>query len=314
MTLSRATPPSSHAPQLFDRKRLAVRRDRAAARFEDHSFLKQRAAEDLADRLEAIPRPFARVLDLGCHTGEVARAIRARPHLSERIGEIVSCDLSLAMAQRADGACLVADEEWLPFRPQSFDLVLSALSLHWVNDLPGALVQIRDVLKPDGLFLGAMLGGATLTELRASLLEAETNARGGAAMRVSPFADLQDLSALLQRAGFALPVADSEMVTVRYGDPLRLLTDVRGMGESHCPADMSAPPLTRSILFGALSDYVGRGSDEDGKITATFEILTACGWAPGPDQPKPLRPGSASARLADALGSVEQSAGDKAGR
>ncbi len=306
-------PSPSLAPQVFDRQTVSRHRSRAAASFENHSFLKTRVAEDLADRLETIPRKFARVLDLGCHTGDVSRAVLARPVLRERIGDIISCDLSPAFAARAGGLAVAADEEWLPFAPGSFDLVLSGLSLHWVNDLPGALIQIRTILKPDGLFLGAMLGGATLTELRASLIAAESELRGGAAARVSPFADLQDLSGLLQRAGFALPVADADEVTVRYGDPFRLLADLRGMGETHAPASSDAPALTRSILFRALSQYVERHSDDQGKCRATFEILTACGWAPSPDQPKPLRPGSAAARLADALGSVEHSAGDKVG-
>lgn len=294
--------------RIFDRRLHTQRRTRAAAAFADHSFLKQAAAEDIVARLSAINRRFERVLDLGAHEGSLGRALRSDPQTSGRIGDLVSADLSPAFAPD-----VVADEEALPFADAAFDLVVSALSLHWVNDLPGALIQIRRVLKPDGLFIGAVLGGRTLTELRQSLLAAEDEIRGGASQRVSPFLDVIDGAGLLQRAGFAMPVADNDRRTVRYADPMRLLADLRGMGETAAFAQRSAPPLTRAILMRAMEIYVARFSDSDGRVRATFEFVTLSGWAPAPDQPQPKRPGSATVRLADALGVREQAAGEKAG-
>ena len=294
--------------RIFDRALHARRRSRAAARFGDHSFLKQIAAEDIAARLGAINRQFDRVLDLGAHDGLLARTLRQDPFLAPRLGEIVTADLAAAF--RPD---VIADEEALPFAEGSFDLVVSALSLHWVNDLPGALIQIRRVLKPDGLFIGTVLGGRTLTELRQSLLSAEEEVRGGAANRVSPYLDVIDGAGLLQRTGFAMPVADNDARTVRYAHPLRLLSELRGMGETAAFANRDAPALTRGILMRAMETYARRFSDADGRVRATFEFVTLSGWAPSPDQPKAKRPGSATVRLADALGVKEQDAGEKAG-
>lgn len=296
---------------VFNRALHARRRARTAKNFGDFAFLKDRAVDDIVERLEAIPRTFHRTLDLGAHDGRLGRSLQSIPQLSDRMGQIVSTDLSPNFLTAVENFRLAVDEEWLPFKAGVFDCVLSALSLHWVNDLPGALVQIRQSLSPDGLFIGQMIGGASLHELRSSLMTAETEIRGGAAMRVSPFADVTDVSALLQRAGFVLPVADTDTVTVRYSSPFKLLQDLRGMGEAHAPAE-KLPPLTRSILFRAMEIYAERYSDADGKFIATFELITASGWSPGPDQPKPLRPGSAKSRLADALGVEETDAGDKA--
>ncbi len=294
--------------RIFDRRLHARRRSRSAAHFAEHSFLKQLAAEDIALRLSAINRSFDRVLDLGAHDGLTARALMADQLVAGRIGHIVASDLSPAFSPD-----VVADEEALPFADQSFDLVVSALSLHWVNDLPGALIQIRRVLKPDGLFIGTVLGGRTLTELRQCLLAAEEEIRGGAANRVSPFLDVIDGAGLLQRTGFAMPVADNDARTVRYAHPLRLLSDLRGMGETAAFANRDAPPLTRTILLRAMDIYTQRFADADGRVRATFEFVTLSGWAPSPDQPKPKRPGSATVRLADALGVREHGTGDKAG-
>jgi SAM-dependent methyltransferase len=294
--------------RIFDRALHASRRGRAAARFADHSFLKKLAAEDIAFRLSAINRRFERVLDLGAHDGLLTRTLQSDQIVRERIGDVVRADLAAAFAPD-----VVADEEALPFSEGSFDLVVSALSLHWVNDLPGALIQIRRVLKPDGLFIGAVLGGRTLTELRQALLAAEEEIRGGAANRVSPYLDVIDGAGLLQRAGFAMPVADNDARTVRYAHPLRLLAELRGMGETAAFANRSAPPLTRAILMRAMEIYTRRFSDPDGRVRATFEFVTLSGWAPSPDQPKAKRPGSATVRLADVLGVREQDAGEKAG-
>lgn len=251
------------------------------------------------------------MLDLGAHNGVLAEVLRGDPAAADRIGDVVTTDLSPAFVKPPLG--VVADEEALPFADASFDLVVSALSLHWVNDLPGTLVQIRRILKPDGLFIGVALGGRTLTELRQSLLAAEEELRGGAANRVSPFMDVIDAAGLLQRTGFALPVADNDARTVRYANALSLLSDLRGMGETAAWASRGAPPLTRSILMRATEIYQQRFADSDGRVRATFEFVTLSGWAPSADQPKPKRPGSATARLADALGVKERPAGEKAG-
>jgi SAM-dependent methyltransferase len=205
---------------------------------------------------------------------------------------------------------VVADEEFLPFAEGTFDLVLSLLSLHWVNDLPGALLQAHRALKPDGLFLAAMLGGETLYELRACLLQAEGDIAGGVSPRVSPVAELRDVAGLMQRAGFALPVADADTVTVNYKNPLRLLTDLRAMGESNALIERSRAPLRRDVLMRALELYSDRFGYADGRVPATFQVIYLTGWRPHGSQPQPLRPGSAAARLAEALETEEKPAGD----
>jgi SAM-dependent methyltransferase len=296
--------------KVFDRRRHAHRRARSAARFAEHSFLKLAAAEDIALRLGAVNRSFARVLDLGSHGGLTEEVLRKDPETAKKIGDVFAADVVPAFVKAPLG--LVADEEVLPFADASFDLVVSALSLHWVNDLPGALIQIRRVLKPDGLFIGVLLGGQTLKELRESLLAAEEEARGGAGFRVSPVVDVLSAAQLLQRAGFAMPVADGDALNVRYGDPMRLLADLKGMGETAAFAGKQAPPLTKAILARAMEFYRQRFSDADGRVRATFELVTLSGWSPSPDQPKPKRPGSATVRLADALGVKEVPAGEKA--
>ena len=263
--------------------------------------------------LEAINRRFPAAADLGARDGVFARVLAERS-AAGKVGWLAQSDLSPAMLAGASGPRLVADEERLPFAPGRLDLIVSSLALHWVNDLVGALIQIRLALAPDGLFLGAMLGGATLTELRGALLAAEADVSGGAGPRIAPFADAADGAALLQRAGFALPVIDTDRVTVRYAHPLRLLADLRAMGETSALLERPRTPLTRAVLTRACELYQERHAGPDGRVPATFEILTLTGWAPHPDQQQPLRPGSAKARLADALGAVERPAGEKAGR
>ncbi|MBI1359119.1 MAG: methyltransferase domain-containing protein [Alphaproteobacteria bacterium] len=298
--------------RIFDRRLLSRRRTRAAAGFEAYSFLKQAAAEDIVLRLSAINRQFARVLDLGGHDGRVGQTLHADPETRDRIGEIITTDLSPVWLRPPLG--VACDEEALPFADGSFDLVVSALSLHWINDLPGTLIQIRRALKPDGLFIGIALGGRTLNELRTALLAAEDEIRGGAGQHVSPFLDVIDGAGLLQRAGFAMPVSDGDALTVRYAEPLKLLADLKGMGETAAFAQRAGPPLTRAVLFRAMEIYRERFSDPDGRVRATFDFIALSGWAPAPDQPKPKRPGSATTRLADALGVREQNAGEKTGR
>ena len=300
------------APLLFDRALLRARLDRAASGFETASFLKARAAEDAVMRLEAILREFPIAVDLGARNGAFAQAL-AQSDAREKVGFLIQTDLSERMLATQTGARVAVDEERLPFGDETIDLAVSTLALHWTNDLVGALIQIRRALKPDGLFVGALFGGATLTELRQALLAAEDEVTGGASFRVSPFADTVDAAGLLQRAGFALPVADKDRVKVRYAHPLALLKDLRAMGETSVLLDRSRKPLPRKVLFRAMEIYQERFAEPDGKAPATFEIITVTGWAPHERQQKPLRPGSAKMRLADALGAVEQSAGDKAG-
>jgi SAM-dependent methyltransferase len=298
-------------PLLFDRTLHRARLDRAAPGYAEADFLKARAAQDLVLRLEPILRRFETAVDLGARSGAFAAAL-AHSDAREKVGLLIEADLSAVMLRRAGPARLVADEERLPFAEARVDLVVSSLALHWSNDLVGALIQIRRALKPDGLFLGAILGGETLTELRQSLIAAEADVRGGAGPRVSPFADPHDAAGLLQRAGFALPVADVDRVTVRYADPLRLMADLRAMGETSVIIDRPREPLTRAILARTFDIYRERFSEADGRVRATFEILTLTGWAPHPIQQTPLKPGSAKMRLADALGAHEQSAGEAA--
>jgi len=207
----------------------------------------------------------------------------------------------------------VADEEMLPLKAASVDLVLSAMALHWVNDLPGSLVQICRALKPDGLFLAALLGGETLWQLRQALAQAESDVEGGLSPRVSPFADLRDAAGLLQRAGFAMPVADAEPIEVRYPDALALMRDLRAMAETNAVRDRRTGLTPRETMARAAAIYAERHRGADGRLPATFDVLYLHGWAPHAAQPRPLQPGAATSRLADALGTIERPAGEKAG-
>ncbi|KQO91241.1 methyltransferase domain-containing protein [Methylorubrum extorquens] len=275
-----------------------VRRRIARARRSGYAgFLLERVAEDLEDRLAAVTRSFPLGLDLGAPL----------PLVSERLLQSgrVERMIRLAPVSEPNGS-VVGDPEVLPFGGHAgFDLAVSALALQHVNDLPGALLQVRRALKPDGLFLAGLLGGATLTELRQAFLQAESETEGGASPRVAPFAELRDLGGLLQRAGFALPVVDADTITVRYGDPFSLMRDLRAMGLTNALHDRRRAPLRRATLMRAAAIYAERFSDPDGRLRATFEILWLSGWAPHESQQKPLRPGSAKARLADALGAAE---------
>ena len=303
--------PMTDAMMVFDRRLVRRHRDRAAPEISKQDFLFREVAERLADRLDDVTREFPRALDLGCRHGALGRALGGRGGIET----LVQCDLSHAMAREAAAGgspTLVADEELLPFAPESFDLVLSALSLHWVNDLPGALIQARQALKPDGLFLGAMLGGETLHELRAALMEAEIEEEAGVSPRVSPFADLPDAGALLQRAGFALPVVDRDRITMTYPDAFALMAALRALGETNAVLARRRSPSRRATLFRAARFYQDRHARADGQVPATFEVLYLTAWSPHDSQQKPLRPGSAAARLADALDSEEISAREKA--
>lgn len=284
--------------RIFDRSLWRQRRDRAAGGLDNHDFLLDRFCEDVEERLSLIRRTFASALVVGAHGGTMGRRLARRG-----IAAIVETETTASLLDGCAGLPVVADEEALPFADESFDLIIAPLTLQFVNDLPGALLQIRRALKPDGLFIGGLFGGATLRELRTAWLEAEAEIVGGASPRVAPFADVRDLGHLLQRAGFALPVADSEVLRVRYATPLSLMRELRAMGAGNVLADRRRVPVTRSLLMRAAEIYAERFSDADGRIAATFELMVMTGWAPHESQQKPLRPGSAEVRLADALAS-----------
>lgn len=264
------------APQIIDRTALRRNRSRAAPGIQEFDFLIENAADDIVDRLDDVKRRFARALDLGCHTGALGRRLLARPD----IDFLVSADSSVAMAGQAPGLRMAADEELLPIAESAFDLIVSCLTLHWVNDLPGCLIQARRALKPDGLFLASMFGGATLRELREAFLAAEDEIEGGAGPRVSPFADVRDAGDLLSRAGFKLPVAVTETLTVSYESPLKLVRDLKGMGEANAHAHRRKSFTRRATFLRALAIYQDRFGDAQGRVPATFEIVTLTGWSP----------------------------------
>jgi SAM-dependent methyltransferase len=294
-------------PLVFDRQLLRARR-RRAQRLGLETFLLDRVARDLSERLSVVLRRFDLAVDLGTPTGAVRRALVEK----KLVGTMVAAD---ALAAGASDAALrvVADEEALPLRDGSLDLAVSALALHFVNDLPGTLIQVRRALKPDGLFLAALFGGDTLIELREAFAAAESEIEGGVSPRVAPFTDLRDMGTLLQRAGFALPVTDADRLTVRYATPFALMADLRRMGATNVLAERRRKPLRRKTLMRMAEIYAARFGDPDGKVRATFEIVWLSGWAPDASQQQPLRPGSAKARLADALHTKELPAGEKTG-
>lgn len=288
--------------QIFDRSLLSRRRARSAAGFADFRFLLDAVEMDLCERLQDVRRQFPLAINLGAQDGGLTRKLSGL----NGIEKILQLELAPELAQRASelGSVAVADVEFLPLAPASVDLMVSALDLHWVNDLPGALLQIRSALKPDGLFLAALMGGETLKELRQCLMQAELELTGGASPRISPFADVRDMGALLQRAGFALPVVDRDVITVTYADPLKLLYDLRGMAATNIALERSRQPLRRAVLLEALARYRSAFADADGRVRASFEVIYLSGWAPHASQPQPLRPGSATHRLEDVLKTV----------
>jgi SAM-dependent methyltransferase len=264
-------------PLLFDRALRRRRLDRAAAGFETADFLHRRAALDIAERIAPILRDFPLAVDLSARRGALREALAETA--PGRVGLLIEAEVSARMLAGRTGPRLVADDERLPFADQSLDLIVSPLALHWANDVVGALIQAHRALKPGGLFLGAILGGVTLTELRQAITQAEIEVLGGTGSRVSPFADAQDAANLLQRAGFDQPVTDIDSVSVTYAHPLKLLADLRAMGETSLLADRHPKPLTRSLLARICEIYFERFSAPNGRVTATFEILTLTGWA-----------------------------------
>ncbi len=295
-------------PTIFDRKLLRSRQRRARA-LGPETFLIDKVAAEMGERLAIVLRRFERVVDLGTPTGSVRQALAE----NDGIGSIVAAEPGIAES-RVAALRVTADEEALPFADSSLDLVVSALALQFVNDLPGTLIQIRRALKPDGLLLAALVGGDSLTELRESFAAAESEIEGGVSPRVAPFADLRALGALLQRAGFALPVVDSDRLTARYATVFSLMHDLRRMGATNVLVERRRTPLKRATLQRMAEIYAERFADSDGRLRATFEIIWLSGWAPHGSQQQPLKPGSAARRLADALGAKEISTGEKAGK
>jgi SAM-dependent methyltransferase len=282
--------------QIFDDRLVISHKRRAlAAADQDTSFLLDRAVDDLGERLQPVERRFGRAATLFCLTGAARDAILA----SGKVENTLRVELDRSFLGGEEG--VVGSFDRIPLQPESIDLAVSLLSLQEANDLPGALIQIRRALRPDGLFLGAIAGGGTLAELRESLLAAETEVYGGASPRVAPFTDVRDAGALLQRAGFALPVTDVEPVTVRYANMFGLIEDLRAMGASNALLARARRPGSRRLFARAAEIYAERFSDPDGRVRATFAIVWMSGWAPHASQQKPLEPGSAEVSLTKVL-------------
>ena len=269
------------APLLFDRALLRARQDRAR-QLGPATFLLDRVAEDMVERLNAVLRDFKTAAELGTPGDQVRDALAGR--------------LQIARVDLPD-----RETEPLSLHAESLDLVVSALAFQFVNDLPGVLAQIRRALRPDGLLLAAMLGGDTLSELRQCFAAAEAELEGGVSPRVAPFADLRDVGALLQRAGFAMPVTDVDRVVVRYDSAFALMLDLRRMGATNILTERRRTPTRRATMLRMAQIYAERFADPDGRIRATFDVIWLSGWAPHPSQPKPLQPGSAKASLAEAV-------------
>jgi SAM-dependent methyltransferase len=298
-------------PLIFDRLLLRKRRQRGL-RLGPETFLLDKVADELAHRLRLVVRKF----DLAADIGTPAAAVRNAVMRDGAVGAMIAIDPVIGSSPHEGGdeaatLLVAADEEALPLADGALDLAVSGLSLQAVNDLPGALVQIRRALKPDGLFIAALFGGDTLTELRQSFAVAESELAGGVSPRVAPFADVRAMGALLQRAGFALPVTDVDRITVRYSSPFRLLRDLRAMGAANPLIERRRMPLRRAVLMRAMAVYAERFADPDGKVRASFDIVWLSGWSPHESQQQPLAPGSAKQRLADALGTAEIATGEK---
>ena len=286
---------SQQNPLIFDRKKIKQQRQRGMKQSGDHNFLIDWASKQLISRLDVVKRDFSSVLQVGCRT----------PLPLENVDHIVTVDL-------AGTPMVCADEELLPFANDSFDLIFSALNLHTTNDLPGTMLQLKRALKPDGLFHVALLGGETLHELRDAFTKAEMEINGGMSPRVAPFADMQQAGSLMQRAGFSLPVVDSEIVTVTYEHLFKLMHDLRFMGEGNALLDRSKSFNNRKLMMRAAEIYQETYTEEDGRIPATFEVIFMSGWSPHENQQKPLKPGSAKVRLSEALDTQEISTDEKA--
>lgn len=291
---------------IFDRALLRDRRKRRFAECGQYDFLFRRAEEDIAERLDDILRHF----DKGLQIGSVGESLFT---LHPKVSELFVLDDDPVFTGSGRGNAVVGDPEFFPFKSGFFDLIVSPLSLVFINDLPGTLLQLRRALKPDGLFIGVFAGGQTLSELRDCFALAEDEIEGGVSPRVAPFLDVRDGGGLLQRAGFALPVADSEVVRISYETPFHLMRDLQGMGASNVLVSRRKKPLRRSTMMRMCEIYADKYSDQDGRVYASFEFICLTGWCPHESQQKPLQPGTASTRLSEALGVTEYSAGEKAG-
>jgi SAM-dependent methyltransferase len=290
--------------QVFDTGLLVERKKRALrAGTADADFLMRRVAEDLGERLSTVGRDFPEAAALFCQTATAGDVLGQ----SGKVGHIHRIEADAALLGDRQG--MIATPETVPLPAESLDLAVSLLSLHSMNDIPGMLIQIRRALRPDGLFLGALAGSGTLAELRESLLLAETELSGGASPRVAPFVDVRDAGGLLQRAGFALPVADTETIRVRYPSMFELMRDLRAMGETSILTARPRQPVPLRFFTRAAEIYAERHAEADGRIPATFQVVWLSGWAPHASQQKPLRPGSATARLADVLASGGKNGG-----
>ena len=297
----------NQVPEIFDRTLLNLRRRRISNLAADGDFLHARVATELAERVALISRQFDIAVDLGTHTGRLAASLRG----TENVGQVIATDTCPNYLARCNSLQILADEEWLPFRANALDLIASNLHLQWANDLPGVFAQAQRALKPDGLFIAAMFGAGSLPELREAMLEAELELTGGASPRIVPLPNVREIGALLQRAGFALPVTDTDTIRVRYATPLDLMRDLRLMGATNITTERSRKFLRRDVLVRAGQIYIEKFGEADGRIPATVSILYLSGWHPHESQQKPLKPGSAKARLADALNVDELSTADK---
>jgi NADH dehydrogenase [ubiquinone] 1 alpha subcomplex assembly factor 5 len=291
----------TNVPRLFDRALLRTRRDRLVAQGVEASFLRLEVAERLVDRLSDIRRPAETLLELGAQRGEL-RAGMVQAGIGPKLHVEAEPSLAMASQDAAGRLSVVAEDELLPFKEETFDGVLSLMSFHLVNDLPGTLAQIHRSLRQDGFLLAAFPGGESLQELRYCLTQAEIELHGGSGLRIVPFIDVRDAGALLQRAGFALPIADAERITVQYREPVRLLSDLREMGEANPMRERARAPLSRQVLVKALDIYRNRFGTAEGTVPATFDIIFLTGWKPHGSQPKPLRPGSGKTSLTQVIG------------
>jgi SAM-dependent methyltransferase len=286
------------APQqqsdIFNRGLLQKRRDQAAMHFEKHDFLNREITLRLLDNLQDIKRDFNTILNMNGHPEPISQ------HFKDKI--IFQQDLSLSMLKASPFTKIHADEEFLPFQDHSLELVFSALNLHWVNDLPGALIQIFKSLKPDGLFIGAAFGGETLYELRSAMMKAGIDVLGGTRPHISPFMDVRDAGGLMQRAGFALPVVSKERITVTYADAFALMKELKGMAETSCLIKGFKGLSKPSLMMKVAEHYHTDHAKADGRIPVTFDILYFQGWSPHESQQKPLKRGSAKMSIIDALG------------
>ena len=284
-------------PILFDRTRLRKRRDRSVSTIAGHDFLYQEAASDMMESLAFINRPFSTVVELGAQTDYLKSTLKERAGTTHYI----SCDLSAKTLAAKPGSRVVADEEFLPFAEQSVDAVVSIFGLQWVNDLPGVLAQIHRILKPDGIFIAVMCGGKTLHELRSIFAATETAQKGGIHPRIAPMIDVRDAGALLQRAGFALPVADSDNLSITYPNLFALMEDIRATGQSNMLKNQPQHFTSRGFFLDAAARYAALHSTPEGELVATAELVTLTGWKPAANQQQPAKRGSGTVSLTKAL-------------